>query len=82
MQPLFEDFHQLFRAMAAEYPQLGRDGLIDMPWAPPRLSAKAEGAVAYPIRDFYLTNAITRHSPTMHRCSQELVGGPLLEAAE
>ena len=48
---------------------------IDLPWAPPKLDAKAEGPVAYPIQDFYLTNAICRASPTMHRCSEELVHG-------
>ena len=30
-------------------PQLGRDGLIDLPWAPPKLAAKAEGPIRYPI---------------------------------
>ena len=47
------------------------------------IPAKAEGPVGYPIRDFYLTNAICRNSPTMHACSAELVHGqPVLEAAE
>ena len=80
----FDDFHQLHAAMTAEFPQLGRDGLIDLPWAPPSLDSKAQGTVRYPIADFYLTNAICRASPTMHRCSEELVHGraQLLEAAE
>jgi NADH-quinone oxidoreductase subunit G len=69
--------------MIAEYPQLGRDGLIDLPWAPPSLKAKAEGPVRYPIADFYLTNAICRASPTMRRCSEELLhGGEFREAAQ
>ena len=55
--------------MVAEYPQLGRDGLIDLPWAPPKVDAKASGTIRYPIDDFYLTNAICRSSPTMQRCS-------------
>jgi NADH-quinone oxidoreductase subunit G len=39
--------------------------------------------VRYPIGDFYLTNAICRASPTMRRCSEELVHGvQFLEAAE
>ena len=46
-----------------------------MPWSPPKLDAKAEGPVGYPIKDFYLTNAICRASPTMRRCSEELVQG-------
>jgi NADH-quinone oxidoreductase subunit G len=80
----FDDFHQLHAAMLTEHPELGRDGLIDLPWAPPALDAKAEGSVRYSIADFYLTNAICRASPTMHRCSEELVHGrtQVLEAAE
>jgi NADH-quinone oxidoreductase subunit G len=69
--------------MVAEHPELGRDGLIDLKWAPPKLSAKAEGPVRYPIGDFFLTNAICRASPTMRRCSEELVQGVAhKEAAE
>jgi len=79
----FDSFDQLRAKMVREYPQLGRDGLIDLPWAPPKLDAKAAGPVRYPIVDFYLTNAITRASPTMRRCSDELLHGvPVLEAAE
>ncbi|WP_028970530.1 NADH-quinone oxidoreductase subunit NuoG [Sphingomonas sp. URHD0057] len=79
----FDTFAQLRAAMIIEYPQLGRDGLIDLPWAPPKLSAKVEGPVRYPIGDFFLTNAICRNSPTMQRCSEELVHGvDVREAAE
>jgi NADH-quinone oxidoreductase subunit G len=80
----FDSFDQLRTQMVAEYPQLGRDGLVDLPWAAPKLDAKAEGAIRYPTADFYLTNAIARSSPTMHRCSEELVHGQVqtLEAAE
>jgi len=77
----FDTFGQLRQQMVADFPQLGRDGLIDLPWSPPRLSAKAEGAVRYPIADFFLTNAICRNSPTMHRCSVELVQGMHYEEA-
>jgi NADH-quinone oxidoreductase subunit G len=43
---------------------------------------KAEMA-GYPIKDFYLTNAICRASPTMHQCSAEILhGADMLEAAE
>jgi NADH-quinone oxidoreductase subunit G len=69
----FDSHDQLRKAMVADHPQLGTDGLIPLDWAPPKLDAKAEGAVVYPIRDFYLTNAICRSSPTMHRCSEELL---------
>jgi NADH-quinone oxidoreductase subunit G len=79
----FDSFDQLRARMVKEFPQLGRDGLIDLPWAPPKLSAKPEGPIRYPIADFFLTNAICRASPTMHRCSEELVKGvQFQEAAE
>ncbi len=69
----FDSFAQLRQQMVAEYPQLGRDGLIDLPWSPPKLDTKVEGPVRYPIGDFFLTNAICRNSPTMRQCSEELV---------
>jgi NADH-quinone oxidoreductase subunit G len=79
----FDRFDQLRAKMIEEHPQLGAEGLIAFDWSPPKLTAKADGAVVYPIRDFYLTNVITRASPTMHRCSEELVHGRVLaEAAE
>ncbi|HUP66960.1 MAG TPA: NADH-quinone oxidoreductase subunit NuoG [Sphingomicrobium sp.] len=79
----FDSFDQLRAAMVREYPQLGREGLIDMPWSPPSLDVKASGPVRYPIRDFFQTNAICRNSPTMQRCSEELVQGVAFqEAAE
>ena len=79
----FDRFDQLRAKMIAEHPQLETEGLIAFAWAPPKLAAKAEGAISYPIRDFYLTNAITRSSPTMHSCSDELVHGrSVQEAAE
>jgi NADH-quinone oxidoreductase subunit G len=79
----FDSFDQLRKQMVAEYPELGRDGQMDLPWAPPKLAAKAEGPIRYPIGDFFLTNAICRASPTMHRCSEELVRGVAFkEAAE
>ncbi|MBA3667208.1 MAG: NADH-quinone oxidoreductase subunit G [Sphingomonas sp.] len=79
----FDDLGQLRAAMVAEVPALGQEGIVDMPWSPPQLDAKASGPVAYPIKDFYLTNAICRASPTMQRCSEELVHGvDYAEAAE
>ncbi|MEO7750362.1 MAG: molybdopterin-dependent oxidoreductase, partial [Sphingomicrobium sp.] len=79
----FDSFNEVRAAMVRDFPQLGRDCLIDLPWAPPALDAKASGPVRYPITDFFLTNAICRNSPTMHRCSEELVQGVAFqEAAE
>ena len=53
-------------------------------WREPELDATASGTIeGYPIKDFYLTNAICRASPTMQRCSAELVHGETFaEAAE
>jgi NADH-quinone oxidoreductase subunit G len=80
----FDSYDQLRAQMINEFPQLGRrDELIDLPWTPPKLPAKAEGPIRYPIGDFFLTNAICRNSPTMQRCSEELVRGvQFKEAAE
>ncbi|WP_294261371.1 NADH-quinone oxidoreductase subunit NuoG [uncultured Sphingomonas sp.] len=79
----FDDFAGLRRAMIAEVPALGREGLAGYDWNPPAIDAKGEGTVTYPVADFYLTNAICRASPTMQRCSVELVHGEAFaEAAE
>ncbi|MEZ0495598.1 NADH-quinone oxidoreductase subunit NuoG [Sphingomonas sp. IW22] len=79
----FDDFAGLRRAMAVEVPALGRQGLAGYDWNPPALDGKGAGAVTYPIADFYLTNAICRASPTMQRCSAELIHGEdFAEAAE
>src|SRR5205085_5554968 len=77
----FDRFDQLRAKMIEEYPELGASGLIEFDWSPPMLDTKVEGAVGYAIRDFYLTNAITRSSPTMHSCSEELIHGRSVEEA-
>ena len=81
----FDSFEQLRAAMIAQVPALGVEGLADygaLPKAP--AGAKAEGVIAgYPIKDRYLTNAIARSSPTLQRCSAELIHGEsFAEAAE
>ncbi len=80
----FDSFDQLRAAMIAEVPALGREGLADYGALPKAdAKAKAEGRIAYPINDFYLTNPIARAAPTMQRCSAELLHGEdLAEAAE
>ncbi len=79
----FDSFEQLRAAMFAEVPALATEGLVRFDWNPPALGSDASGPVAYPIADFYLTNAICRASPTMQRCSAELVHGQdYAEAAE
>ncbi|WP_033919939.1 NADH-quinone oxidoreductase subunit NuoG [Sphingomonas sp. 37zxx] len=79
----FDSLEALRAAMAADVPALGQEGLVRYDWNPPALASQAEGGVTYPIADFYLTNAICRASPTMQRCSAELVHGQdFAEAAE
>ncbi len=81
----FDDLRQLRAAIAATHPQLATEGLIERPFAAPSLpdTAAPGGPVTYAIDDFYLTNAICRASPTMARCSAELLHGQsFAEAAE
>jgi NADH-quinone oxidoreductase subunit G len=80
----FDDLDQLRAAIAAEHPHLGQPGLtsfLGLPGAPKAPSVS--GGIVYPIPDFYLTNPIARASPTMQRCSAEILhGATFQEAAE
>ena len=80
----FDSLAGLREAMASEVPALREPGLVSFDWNPPSLAATGEGVLTgYPIKDFYLTNAICRASPTMQRCSAELIHGEeFAEAAE
>ncbi|WP_157217583.1 NADH-quinone oxidoreductase subunit NuoG [Flavisphingomonas formosensis] len=80
----FDSYEALRAAMIAEVPALGVEGLADYGWSAPSLPSIApSGEFGYPIQDFYLTNAICRASPTMVRCSAELLHGQsYAEAAE
>jgi NADH-quinone oxidoreductase subunit G len=80
----FDSLDALRAEMAKTVPALGVEGLVDYGWSEPSLSADVIGTIAdYPIKDFYLTNAICRASETMQKCSAELVHGTqYLEAAE
>ncbi|EIZ80266.1 NADH dehydrogenase I subunit G [Novosphingobium sp. Rr 2-17] len=79
----FDTFDQLRAAMIAQVPALGVEGLADYGSALPTGGGSASGAIAYPIKDFYMTNPIARASATMQRCSAELLHGEeFAEAAE
>ncbi|WP_267387312.1 NADH-quinone oxidoreductase subunit NuoG [Sphingomonas sp. GC_Shp_3] len=79
----FDTLDELRAAMAVDTPELATLGLKAFAWNPPSLDAAGQGEVAYPIKDFYLTNAICRASPTMQRCSSEILHGQdFAEAAE
>jgi NADH-quinone oxidoreductase subunit G len=80
----FDSLEALRVEMFNAVPALGVEGLADYGWSEPTLSSAVNGKISdYPIKDFYLTNAICRASETMQRCSAELVHGTqYLEAAE
>ncbi|MGC1270589.1 MAG: NADH-quinone oxidoreductase subunit NuoG [Croceibacterium sp.] len=79
----FDSFEALRDAIIAEVPALGVEGLAAYGALPTAAKGKAEGTIAYPIKDFYMTNAIARASAVMQQCSAELLHGEeLAEAAE
>jgi NADH-quinone oxidoreductase subunit G len=80
----FDSLEALRVEMFNAVPALGVEGLADYGWSEPTLPSAVNGKITdYPIKDFYLTNAICRASETMQRCSAELVHGTqYLEAAE
>ncbi|MCK0532027.1 NADH-quinone oxidoreductase subunit NuoG [Sphingobium agri] len=79
----FDSFDALRAEMAKAVPALGVEGLADYGWSVPSLPTGASGEFGSPIKDFYLTNAICRASPTMQQCSAELIHGTsFAEAAE
>ena len=79
----FDTFDQLRNAMIEEVPALGSKGLADYGSVLPLGGGAAAGQIAYPIKDFYMTNPIARASAVMQRCSAELLHGEeLAEAAE
>ncbi len=80
----FDSLAGLREEMYTAVPALRHEGLARFEWNAPALDATASGVMdGYPIKDFYLTNAICRASPTMQRCSAELIHGQdFAEAAE
>ena len=71
--------------MRADYPFLAEPGLrqIEPLGAPVGAAPAVSGEIVYPIADFYLTNPIARSSPTLQRCSAEILHGQTFqEAAE
>jgi NADH-quinone oxidoreductase subunit G len=81
----FDDLGDLRAAIAAEHPHLAVAGLtlFEPPPPPAGPPPRLAGPIAYPIQDFYLTNPIARSSPTLRRCSEEILhGATFQEAAE
>jgi NADH-quinone oxidoreductase subunit G len=82
----FDSLAELRANLCADDPRFAEAGLLRFDWAPPTLDAVAIPTgteLSYPIQDFYLTNPIARASPTLQRCSAEILHGQdYLEAAE
>ncbi|QQN73589.1 NADH-quinone oxidoreductase subunit NuoG [Croceicoccus sp. YJ47] len=80
----FDSFDELRSAMHREVPSLAIDGLAEFGATLPAGGGDASGVIdAYPVKDYYLSNPICRASPTMQRCSAELLHGEeVAEAAE
>ncbi|HEX8480832.1 MAG TPA: NADH-quinone oxidoreductase subunit NuoG [Allosphingosinicella sp.] len=81
----FDNLSQLRSAIVAEVPRLGVAGLsaVDPLPAFTGQAPDLSGGIVYPIEDFYLTNPIARSSPTLQRCSAEILHGQSFqEAAE
>ncbi len=80
----FDSLGELRAAIGAHHPHLATAGLAA--FDPPAAGGKAariDGEIVYPIEDFYLTNPIARSSPTLQRCSAEILHGQTFaEAAE
>lgn len=80
----FDNLGQLRAAIADAHPHLAAPGLTPFDLPPVTGTApKLSGGITYPIEDFYLTNPIARSSPTLQRCSAEILHGQAYaEAAE
>ena len=82
----YDDLRALRTRIAAEWPVFASEGAAPAVWtAPPASDAPAPtGPFTLPVKNFYLTNAIARASPTMAECVDQIVNAdePQLEAAE
>ena len=80
----FDNLGELRAKIAGEYPTLADEGIVlSGALDPAPRGGDVSGTIVYPIADFYLTNPIARSSPTMQRCSAELIHGETFaEAAE
>ncbi|WP_298691503.1 NADH-quinone oxidoreductase subunit NuoG [uncultured Sphingomonas sp.] len=80
----FDNLGELRAQISGAYPTLANEGIVlsgALDVAP--RGGDVSGPIVYPINDFYLTNPIARSSPTMQRCSAELLHGEsFAEAAE
>ncbi|MDB5699038.1 MAG: NADH-quinone oxidoreductase subunit, partial [Alphaproteobacteria bacterium] len=79
----FDSLAELRSAIGAERPHLTIPGLTTFDAPAAGKAGAVSGEIAYPIEDFYLTNPVARASPTLQRCSAEILHGHVFaEAAE
>ena len=70
----FDNLAELRARIADRHPHLAELGLAEVaPLGDAGPAPSVSGRIVYPIDDFYLTNPIARSSPTMNRCSEELL---------
>ncbi|MEJ0063678.1 MAG: NADH-quinone oxidoreductase subunit NuoG [Alphaproteobacteria bacterium] len=80
----YDSHHELQRRMMSKIPHWQKlDMVMPAPWG----NFGREGEVgsspfALPVKNFYLTNAICRASPTMAKCVEEILSPATAEAAE
>jgi NADH-quinone oxidoreductase subunit G len=81
----YNDLIQMRARIYAQWPQFAALGqLPPVQWVPFGQEGKVSSEKLFnPVRDFYLTNPITKASPTMQECSRVFTHGEqVLEAAE
>ena len=79
----YDDFAALRQRIAAEWPDLARDGLIARAATlKPVKAGKVKGPLAHIYSNYQLTNPIARSSPTMAACVSSLLAPEAQEAAE
>jgi NADH-quinone oxidoreductase subunit G len=77
----YDDLSALRRRIAADWPDLARDGLIDRAAALPAVdAAPVQGALHLAYSNYHLTNPVARASATMAACVSSLI--VVQEAAE
>ena len=79
----YDDLTQLRSRIAAEWPDLARDGLIDRADTLADVAATAvSGPLPLAFTNYHLTNPVARASATMAACVSSLLAPEAMEAAE
>ena len=82
----YDDLSALRRRIAADWPDLARDGLLDRAATLPAVAAAAPAPLSGPLHHIYsnyhLTNPVARASATMAACVASLLATEVQEAAE